>query len=187
MKIKCVEDKIACCDFLTAALLKLSKVDDCDAAAVLDEMQSLEGVLEQVQVTLTRKLGNEVGVQATGMLFKDAPALNEPDMSAAASRTSSSTSKSSFSWRRLRSKNSGTGLAAAYNAKPASADGPKEGLSMASLPMTSLTTIRFAKRDVGQVQFSGPNATYMGALARLFDAVQVVGTFTPRITPIIPT
>jgi hypothetical protein len=49
---------------------------------------------------------------------------------------------------------------------------------MASLPMTSLATIRFAKRDIGQVQFSGPNANYMAALARLFDAAQVIGKFS---------
>jgi len=66
VKIKSVEDKIANCDFLTAALMKLAKVDTFDADAVLVEMQSFEGVLEQVQATLTRKLGNEVGVQGSG-------------------------------------------------------------------------------------------------------------------------
>ncbi|PHH77163.1 hypothetical protein CDD82_3639 [Ophiocordyceps australis] len=65
VKLKSIEDKVANCDILTGALQRLSKVDTCDADAVLDEMQSLEGVLEQVQVSLSRKLGNEVGVQSS--------------------------------------------------------------------------------------------------------------------------
>lgn len=47
--------------------------------------------------------------------------------------------------------------------------------------MTNLTTIRFAKRDISQVQFSGPNANYMGALARLFDAAQVIDQIARQV------
>lgn len=72
VKLKNIEDKIANCDYLTAALQKLAKVDNCDADAVLEEMQMLEGVLEQVQASLSRKLGNEVGVHGAGTLFKEA-------------------------------------------------------------------------------------------------------------------
>ncbi|XWW93252.1 hypothetical protein V2A60_001184 [Cordyceps javanica] len=68
VKLKNVDDKIANCDLLTAALLKLARVDTCDADAVLEEMQSLEGILEQVQASLTRKLGNDVGVQGSAQL-----------------------------------------------------------------------------------------------------------------------
>jgi hypothetical protein len=182
VKIKGLEEKIACCDFLTAALQKLGQVDTFDADAVLDEMQSLEGVLEQVQVTLTRKLGNEVGVQGSGMLFKDAPPPGDAENIASGPKTPGLQSKSSsFSWRRLRSKSSGVGLSNNYTSK-SSGDGPKEALTMSTLPMTSLSTIRFAKRDVSQVQFSGPNANYMGALARLFDAAQVIGKVTTKIS-----
>lgn len=173
VKIKNLEDKISNCDYLTAALQKLAQVDTCDADAVLDEMQSLESVLEQVQAALMRKLGNEVGVQATGAFFKDAPAEGD---TASGSKTPGQASKSSsFSWRRLRSKNSAVGMANNYSGKTPILDGPKEGLTMSTLPMTSLATVRFAKRDINQVQFSGPNANYMGALARLFDAAQVIG------------
>jgi len=177
VKIKAVEDKISNCDFLTAALQKLGKVDTCDADSVLDEMQALENVLEQVQIVLTKKLGNEVGVQGAGILFRDASIGGESENSTSGSKTPSA-SKSSFSWRRLRSKNSGVGLTNSYMAKSPPVADAKEGHTMASLPMTSLATIRFAKRDIGQVQFSGPNANYMAALARLFDAAQVIGKFS---------
>jgi hypothetical protein len=179
VKLKNIEDKISSCDFLTAALQKLAKVDTCDADAVLEEMQTLESVLEQVQGTLTKKLGNEVGVQGSGILFRDAPATGEADSGTIGSKASNSTSKPSFSWRRLRSKNSGVGLTNTYS-RVTNVDGPKECLTMGSLPMTSLATIRFAKRDISQIQFSGPNANYMGALARLFDAAQVIGELFHR-------
>lgn len=179
VKLKNIEDKIANCDFLTAALLKLAQVDTFDADAVLEEMQSLETVLEHVQTMLSKKLGNEVGVQGAGGMFKDAPTALDGEPAANITKSSSTGKSSSFSWRRLRSKNSGVGLAASYN-KPPSADGPKEGgLTMGTLPMTTtaLSKVRFAKRDVSQVQFSGPNANYMSALARLFDAAQTLGQF----------
>jgi hypothetical protein len=181
VKIKAVEDKIANCDFLTAALQKLAKVDTCDADSVLDEMQALESVLENVRITLTKKLGNEVGTQGPGMLFKDTTGGVETESGATSSKTPSSSTKSSFSWRRLRSKNSGIGLANAYTATKATAttEVAKDSLTSSSLPMTSLTNIRFAKRDIASVQFSGPNANYMAALARLFDAAQVIGMFLP--------
>lgn len=175
VKIKYLEDKISNCDYLTAALQKLAQVDTCDADAVLDEMQSLEIVLEQVQAALAKKLGNEVGIQGSGILFKDAPTGGEGDTAASGSKTPGGGGKSSFSWRRLRSKNSTMGMANNYSSKTPIPDGPKEGLTMGTLPMTSLATIRFAKRDLSEVQFSGPHANYMGALARLFDAAQVIG------------
>lgn len=177
VKLKSVEDKIANCDFLTAALMKLAQVDTYDADAVLEEMQALEGVLEQVQATLSKKLGNEVGVQGSGGMFKDATTGGDAESSNVTSKSGSLSSKgSSFSWRRLRSKNSGVGLSNSYSNKTPT-DGPKEGLTMVTLPMTSTSVakVRFSKRDISQLQFSGPNANYMSALARLFDAAQAIG------------
>lgn len=177
VKIKNVEDKIANCDFLTAALLKLAQVDTFDADDVLEEMQALDGILDQIQATLSKKLGNEVGVQGSGGMFKDASFGGDTETSNLTSKSGSMSSKSSsFSWRRLRSKNSGAGLSNSYSNKTP-VDGPKEGLTMGTLPMTStsIAKTRFAKRDVSQIQFSGPNANYMGALARLFDAAQAIG------------
>lgn len=173
VKIKGLEDKIANLDLLTAALMKLAQVDTYDADAVLEEMQSLEAVLEQVQVTLTKKLGSDVGVQTSGGIFTGGDA--EPSNTASKSGSTSSKS-SSFSWRRLRSKNSGAGLSNTYtNRMPT--DGGRENLTMVTLPMTSTSTtkVRFPKRDVSSIQFSGPNTTYMNALAKLFDAAQAIG------------
>lgn len=176
VKLKNVEDKIANCDLLTAALLKLAKVDTCDADAMLDEMQALESVLEQVQNGLSRKLGNDVGVQGSGVLFKEAASTVDGDAAAGVPRTSSVSAKSSsFSWRRLRSKNSSLGLGGAYNSRIAGLEGSKEALTMPTLPMVPQPTSRPPKRDVFHVQFFGPNANYMGSLARLFDAAQAIG------------
>lgn len=188
VKLKGVEDKVANCDFLTAALSKLAAVDTCDADAVLDEMQALESVLEQCQAALTKKLGNaEVGPVGV----KDSVLVEEvSDKSQKSAPTSSKSS--SFSWRRLRSKNSGFGLTNAYSmsAKDKATDGQRDaGFAIASLPMASATNggpTRFAKREVGMVQFSGPNAQYMSALARLFDAAQVIGMFTTPLSCISP-
>jgi hypothetical protein len=175
VKLKNIEDKVANCDFLTAALLKIARVDTYDADAVLEEMQSLEGILEQVQTALTRKLGNEVGVQGSGTLFKDA-STGDGDTTTGVPRSASVSGKSSFSWRRLRSKNSAVGLGGAYTSR--GAETSKEIPSLASLPMTPNPTNRPTKRDLAQVQFTGPNAMYMSSLARLFDAAQAIGTFT---------
>lgn len=176
VKIRNLEDKISNCDYLTAALQKLAHVDTCDADAVLEEMQALEGVLEQVQLNLTKKLGSEVGVQGSGILFRDAPAGGETDSSNSGMKTPGLAGKSSsFSWRRLRSKNSAVTLTNNHSSKTIASDGPKEGHTLSTLPMTSLANIRLAKRDVSSVQFTGPNGNYMGALARLFDAAQVIG------------
>ena len=178
VKLKNIDEKISNCDLLTAALMKLSKVDTCDADAVLVEMQSLESVLDQAQAALSRKLGNDVGMQGANSMFKDASA-GESDPNGNVPRSTSVSGKSSsFSWRRLRSKNSSAGLSNGYASggrKESIAESTKEGLTMASLPMTSHPTTRPPKRDVMTLQFSGPNANYMAALARLFDAAQAVG------------
>ncbi|KAL3424376.1 MIT domain-containing protein [Phlyctema vagabunda] len=183
VKIKGVEDKIANCDFLTAALMKLGQVDSYDADAVFEEMQAFENVLEQAQITLSKKLGNEVGVQGSGGLFKDASPIGDSEAGTAGSKSGSSMASktSSFSWRRLRSKNSGVNLSNAYSNKNFVPDVPKENITMSTLPMTSLTTIRFAKRDISQVQFSGPHANYMSALAKLFDAAQVIDQIARQV------
>lgn len=177
VKIKGVEDKVSNCDLLTAALLKLSKVDTLDADAVLDEMQSFESVLDQVRNVLQKKLGSEVGLQSSVALFKGSPATEDAGAQAEAlsSKSGNSSNKSYLSsWRKLRSKNSGAALTSSFTALP-SREGNKETLSMSSLPMTSTPSSRPHKRNLSQVQLTGPNANYMGALARLFDAAQILG------------
>lgn len=192
VKLKNIEDKIANCDLLTAALQKLASVDTLDADAILEEMQSLELVLDQVQAQLAKKLGNEVGVHSVSSLFKDATTVGEGAASADgfgkgshgsqdhAPRSAVAQGKSYLaSWRKLRSKNSGVNLASMASSR--GAEVPKDTLVMTTLPMTSLPTIRFAKRDVSGVMFEGPNSGYMGSLARLFDSVQILDQITRQV------
>jgi hypothetical protein len=179
VKIKGIDDKISNCDLLTAALLKLGSVDTLDADAVLDEMQALEQVLDQVQGNLVKKLGSEVGVTGITSLFKDAPVLagdgNQGTESGSnPSRTISQGKSYLSSWRKLRSKSSAVSLTPAFSSLK---DQTKDNLTLSTLPMTSLPNPRFAKRDVSQLDLSGPQSTYMSSLARLFDAVQVIGKF----------
>lgn len=177
VKIKAIEDKVGQCDLLTAALRKLSRVDSCDAGAVLLEMQSLETILEQVRSFLQKRLGSEVGLQSSAALFKASPVTEDGSgqADAVASKPPPAGSKSYLSgWRKLRSKSSGAGLVASYSTI-ASKEGSKESLSMSSLPMTSNPSQRSHKRNVGQLRLTGPNAHYMLALAQLCDAVQILG------------
>lgn len=183
VKLKAVDEKVTACDYLTAALLKLARVDTFDADAVLEEMQSLELVLDQVQVSLAKKLGNEVGVQSPANLFKGSPATEDavPHAEMLSSKTANTPGKSYLtSWRKLRSKNSGAGLGTNFSSAIAR-DSSKDALSMSSLPMTSTPSARHAKRSPNLVQCTGPNANYMGALARLCDAVQVLGKYTSHL------
>jgi hypothetical protein len=178
VKIKAMEEKISNLDFLTAGLQKLNAVDSFDASAVLEEMQQFEVVLDTVQTNLQKKLGNEVSVQGIGMLFKDAPALAgetapSADMSSGSRAVSQGKSFLS-SMRKLRSKSSAVALT------PTVRDpGTKDMLTMSTLPMTNLANPRFAKRDVAKLDVSGPHAQYMESLAKLCDAVQVIGEFRP--------
>ncbi|KAK2043202.1 MIT domain-containing protein [Colletotrichum somersetense] len=182
VKIRNVEDKVATCDYLTAALLKLARVDTCDADAVLEEMQYLEGILEQVQANLTRKLGTDVGVQNSSMLFRDASNSAEIEAAISVPRSASVSGKSSsFSWRRLRSKNSAAGLNNSFNAKGNGLESGKESPGPETLPMTDHPTSRPSKRDPSNAQFTGPNAHYMGSLARLFDAAQTIDQIARQV------
>lgn len=165
VKLKALEDKVSNCDLLTAALLKLAKVDSYDADAVLVEMQSFEGILDQVQGFLSKKLGNEVGVQASMPLFKPASTPDEPAQPEAAPN------KSYLTWKRLRAKTSGLGTTTPV---PGARESNKDNLTLNSVPMTAVSGAQ-SQRNVTELEFSGPNANYMGALARLFDAAQVLG------------
>lgn len=174
VKLKNMEEKISQCDLLTAALLKLAKVDTVDADSVLVEMQFLESVMDQAQANLSKKLGSDVGVVGASTLFKGSSPLDDaaPNTETLTFKSTNINNKSYLSsWRKLRSKNP----SATPSLTPTSRDGSKEGPTMDSLPMTASSDPRFAKRDVSHVQCTGPNSNYMAALARLCDAVQVLG------------
>ncbi|TQS36945.1 hypothetical protein Golomagni_02595 [Golovinomyces magnicellulatus] len=185
VKIKNLEEKISSCDLLTAALNRLSKVDTLDANAVLDEMHVFETILEQTQTLLSKKLGNEVGAQNFGISvgLKEGMLDGDIENSNNSHRSGSTSGKSTFSWRRLRSKNSGLGLSHGFSNK-SSSEGIKESLKIKSLPMTSniTTKMRFAKKDINEVKFTGPNSNYMNALARLFDAVQFIDQIARQVS-----
>jgi hypothetical protein len=175
VKLKAVDDKISQCDLLTAALLKVAKADTYDADAVFEEMQSFESVMEQVRATLQKKLGNEVGVSSSVGLFKNSPVTDELQGDGLATKGSNGPGKSYLAgWRKLRSKSSGAGANAPSAPHSSKEGGGKESVAMSSLPMTAQPRSRVAKRNVQQMQGTGPNAIYMEALARLFNAVQVL-------------
>lgn len=184
VKLRALEDKSSQCDLLTAALLNLARVDSNDADAVLEEMQSFENILEQVQIALTKRLGNEVGTQGMAREGGDGDAMP------AVPRSASVSGKGAFSWRRLRSKGSAVNMSSAYGTRSNSggSGGPsipeKEVMgngsgTLPSLPMVANPSSRPAKRDVTSVSFDGPYAGYMLSLARLFDAAQTVGRWFP--------
>jgi hypothetical protein len=189
VKLKMVEEKVANCDLLTAALGRLSGVDTYDADAVMDELQSFEEVMERVQAALTKKLGSDVGVHGVANMFKDAPAstmtnamgnAQGADSAAATDKAAKSNSGKSYlsSWRKLRNKSSGAPLSSA-SANFKSLSG-KDQHTMPSVPMTTFIPVerRGNKRDARNLVFEGPNKDYMGSLARLFDGVQILGKST---------
>ena len=176
IKLKNVEEKVSSCDLLTAALLKLAKVDNMDANAMKDEMEFFETIMEQVNSNLSKKLGSDVGVQGAAQLFRSFSAGDETANSdALAPKTANVGGKSYLSWRKLRNRNtSGPGLPS-LSSNTTTRDGFRESPTMKSIPMTSASNPRFPKRDVNQIQCVGPNPSYMGALARLCDAAQILG------------
>ncbi|KAJ5234509.1 uncharacterized protein N7469_003677 [Penicillium citrinum] len=180
VKLKALEDKVTNCDQLTAALLKLAQVDTYDADAVLEEMQALEVVLDQVQSVLSKKLGNEVGVHTAMPLFRPNGAPEDPTHSdPAPPRTSGTLNKSYLpTWKRLRAKTSGIGTTAP--SAPSGRDSNKDSFTLNSLPMTSAPS-SYVKHNPNQLDFTGPNSHYMSALARLFDAAQVIDQIAQQV------
>ncbi|EXJ66987.1 uncharacterized protein A1O5_09633 [Cladophialophora psammophila CBS 110553] len=176
VKLKALDDKVSQCDLLTAALLKLAKVDTFDADSVLDELQSFEVVLDQVRNTLQKKMGSEVGFSGSSSLFKSVGEDQETGKS-----TSTAAKSIASSWRKLRSKSS----APAMGNQSGQKDGSMSGPSMTSLPMTSSSSVPSSRSHLNRKIAPPPTptqlinvqpviATYMSSLARLFDAAQVL-------------
>lgn len=188
VKLKLVEDKISQCDLLTAALLRLAQVDTLDADAVLEELQAFESVLEQVRVTLQKKLGNEVGLSGSTSVFKVSPVENSSDPFGTKSAGSAAKSLAS-SWRKLRSKSSGAAMTSSHSAPKTKDDGSStRAFTMASIPMTTSSQpelVRHAARRPAPMtaNFSslGAFAHYVSSLARLFDAAQVLDQIARQV------
>ncbi|KAJ5485345.1 hypothetical protein N7539_005333 [Penicillium diatomitis] len=162
-----------------APLLKLAQVDMYDADAVLEEMQSFENILDQAQIVLSKKLGNEVGVHAAIPQLKQHASFDDAAPFEVPSVKSSSTSSKSYrpTWKRLRSKTSGIPTVSSFST---ARDTSKEHLTMTSVPMTA-APVDQSRRTVTSLDFSGPNSHYMGALARLFDAAQILDQIAQQV------
>jgi hypothetical protein len=184
--LRSVEDKIANCDLLTAALGRLAGVDTFDADAVMEELQNFEEVMERVQSALVKRIGSDVGISGLAGVFKDAATgsmsnatgAQGADSTSGAEKTRSKEGKGYLnSWRKLRSKSSGAPIASSQANKSANKSAEKELPTMDSVPMTSYVPVerRGQKKDVRNLVFEGPNREYMGSLARLFEGVQVLG------------
>ena len=193
VKLKSVEDKIANCDLLTAALGRLAGVDTYDADAVMEELQNFEEVMERVQSALVKRIGSDVGISGLAGVFKDAAtgpmagsAAHGAETTIGAEKTRSKESKGYLnSWRKLRSKSSGTPIASSQTNKTANKTAEKELPTMDSVPMTSYVPVerRGHKKDVRNLMFEGPNREYMGSLARLFEGAQILGESHSRVFP----
>lgn len=174
VKIRAVDDKISACDLVSAALGKLATVEQNDMNALFLEMQSLEGVLDRAQAVLSKKLGSDVGAAGARSLYQTENSISENhahDM--VTKNTGVSGGKSYFSLRKLRTKTSNNALAN-FSSNMASNDfyGGGGGLPMAG---ASTGTSQQPKRNLDAVTFGGPHAAYISALARLFDAAQILG------------
>ena len=177
-KLKSVEEKVSSCDLLTATLLKLAKVDTMNLDAILKEMNFLESVMEQVRGSLSKKLGGDVGMVGAPWLARGNSAVDDLHSTSdtlSSKSTNMSTKSYLSSWKKFKSKSSTGPVYAAAVTVPSTRDGMKDMPVLKSLPMTNQANPRFPRRDLSQVQYGGPNANYMAALAKLCDAVQILG------------
>ncbi|GAM85705.1 hypothetical protein ANO11243_037130 [Dothideomycetidae sp. 11243] len=177
-KLKNIEDKIAACDMLTAALAPLDKSDAFDANSVLEELQKFEEVMERVQSMLVKKLGSEVGVSHANSMFKEADKASAESPPDGQMRDPKNAAK--FSWRKLRGKGSVSGVTG-IGVVPKGSSG--DSTSMFTVPMTSFSGVEKksnARRDaLRDAVFEGPHKEYMASVARLCEAAQVIGKFIP--------
>jgi len=153
VKLKGIEEKIAACDLVANALSRLRKVNTLDADAVLEEMQYLEGIMDQAQTMLSKKLGNDVGMKDLASSFKDAPPsstsfdkstssnLGDSNLNPLTTSTSSraTANKSGKNYlttlgRRLRNKPSHNTFAGSLNSSSASV--ANTAYTLATIPMT---------------------------------------------------
>jgi hypothetical protein len=192
VKLKSLDEKVANIDLLTAALGRIAGVDTYDADAVMEELQGFEEVMERVQATLTKKLGSDVGVHGSMSMFRDASSagtngvhttLGSDSASGTTDKAAKSNSGKSYlsSWRKLRSKSSGTPLSSTSKPPPAATIVVDKGEShnMASVPMTSWIPVerrgQKAAPNLKAMAFEGPQKEYMGSLARLVQGMAILG------------
>lgn len=188
VKLKAIEDKISQSDLLTAALLRLANVDQTDADAVLEEMQAFETVLESVRSVLQKKLGSDVGLAGAVSSFKGIPMSPEEANETQLPRSGNAAKSFASSWRKLRSKSSGAQLNSYPTVPQKENKAADASFTIPTLPMTSAVGVQSgrtqqAKRHPASLSLNGigANATYMAALARLFDAAQVLDSIARQV------
>jgi hypothetical protein len=175
VKLKAIEDKVNACDLVTAALQRLASVKQDQVNSVFEEMQALEGVLDRASTTLSKKLGNEVGSNGARALYGDSSVAEGNDNMVTTKVGSAGSGGKYFSLRKLRTKTSSNALGSTFGGGSATA--ANNDSSYTSLPMAGAggDTSQQAKRDIDSVSFGGPHAHYIAALAKLFDAAQILG------------
>jgi len=185
VKVKSLEDKIACCQLLTTALRKLEAVSLNNAEALLTEMQIFDTILDQSQANLVKKLGADVGPHSLGAFFRDAAGSPNSESGPQYGSDQKANGKSFLgnSWRRIRSKESATSLQ--HNVVGPREPG-SEGNRLTTVPMTAsvLTSERPttpSRRTASAPGMTGPNAAYANALGDLFAAVEVLSKSTPQL------
>lgn len=176
VKLKAVDEKINACDLVTAALQRLAKCKADQINSIYEEMQLLEYVLDRAQAMLAKKLGSEVGGAGAKSLYGETTQANGEDNMVTTKTGNIGGGKGYFSLRKLRTKTSSNTLGSTYGAgQSIGAD-----VSYTNLPMAGAGGVNRAlqpKRDVDSLAFTGPHANYLAALAKLFDAAQVLGEF----------
>ena len=200
VKLKAVDEKVSQCDILTAALLKLSSVDQLDADAVYAELQTFEAVMDQVRAFLNKKLSGDVGLSAASSLFKGSPSTDlPPEALDLKNGNNSIAAKNSLasSWRKLRSKSSGSSTTMnSYPGIPPNRSDHSKSSPMPTVPMTpSINSNHHTKPSSrgGSLPFRRPppatvNSTgigalshYMASLVRLFDSVQILDQIARQV------
>jgi len=178
VKIKAIDDKINACDLVTAALQRLANVKQEQVNSVFEEMQALEGVLDRAQTVLSKKLGNEVGGIGAKSLYGDSSTSESNDNMVTTKVGNTGGSGKYFSLRKLRTKASSNGLGSTFGSSPSGSNGDS---SYSGLPMAGAgaNASLQPKRNIDQVAFGGPHANYIAALAKLFDAAQILGLLPP--------
>ncbi|KAF3120928.1 hypothetical protein TWF569_002869 [Orbilia oligospora] len=188
VKLKCVEEKIAASENLTAALKKLSSVDKTDAELLLKELQDLEHVMSKTETILNKKLGSDVGASGASAMFKstdgDGDSMGNGIDSSSSMKAINSSSGGRSYWKKLRSKNTSSIISSSsssYTALP----------SARSLESYSENVNHGNGNGVGYGSemedgvafggFAGPFAGYLNALSKLFEAAQVLDQLSAHI------
>jgi len=185
VKLKHVEEKVNNLELLTDALLRLGALNLLDSDAILREMQSLENVLDQVQASLARRLGSDVGPHTVSTMFKEATGPETVPGSAIEANFKEHKSSGKSMWRKLRGKS--TSMSESLGMSSVSSKDVHQGdpFHMSSVPLTPIIGVvsqRFASRGapVAKMRGEGPHASYMTAIAKLCYAVQVLGKSPTR-------